>query len=348
MRWQGLCISLAICVSLAACSAASPIAPQLSSKGVATAEREALLGTFSGHLYVADNYGVERFPITNGIPATRPDLRYAGVTPPIALDSTNHLYATSGFNIIVYLPGSTRVARTLHVVSPSNVGIIEEIAIIGLVKSLVIDRAGHLFVGLGVRFCRAGSVGCSGPWFAKGVFVYAPNASGSPKPGFTFARQCESGFGGYFQAFHDFGGLALDTLGDLIVATSTCQNGVYTIGPPLGQGFVLRIVTGAAVQNPNGVALDSSGVLYVNNPNGNHSFIAAFPVIANGNIVPRVISIVGEKSFGHGIAAAAGRLFVPDPLNNAVYEISSLGSGAHTPVILHIDSGSPTDVKFGP
>lgn len=344
--------SWALFALLCACSggfsppSANPISPsqqQLSEEVATTAS------ILSGHLYVADAAGVQRFPIVNGVPRTTPDLTYTGVTAPIALDSFNHLYATNGLTVNVYQPGSIRLVRTVHVVSPGSAGIDINIAILTGIRSLAVDAVGHLYVALGVRYCIAGSVGCSGPVFAKAAFSYAANAGGTPKPRFFVIVQC-LGAGSttcFSKTLADYGGFAVAANGDLLAASTLFGTRIYTIASPFLQPSTIRILSESALLHPNGLAIDTSGELYVDNPNGSSSFVSAYPVTASGTPAPnRKILIAGATGFGRGITTGASRLFVPDASGFA-YEVSSLIGGTQKP-IFRFAVKSPSDVKLGP
>jgi len=329
---------------LVACRSASSVTPPFYSTQIVHIEPAALPSTLSGHLYVADHAGIQRFPIARGLLSSRADLLYPNVSTPIILDSTNHLYATSGMKIYVYVPGSTKVARTVTVPSTFSVGV-DEVTVFG-VKSLATDNVGRLYVAIGARFCHAGSVGCSGPYGGEFVLVYASNANANASPASII--QVSGCTGSEFHALLDASSLVVDQYRYVIVGTTVCTTAIYTIaGTFYTPETYLRTVTGSWLVKPNGIVL-ASGELYIDITNGPSSFVAAIPATANGSPVPREISVSGEKSFGRGIAIADGVLFTADPTANAVYAVSSLASGVQKPLILlHISAGSPTDVKVG-
>ncbi|MBV8636984.1 MAG: hypothetical protein JO322_02805 [Candidatus Eremiobacteraeota bacterium] len=284
----------------------------------------------TGHLYVANASQVQRFAISGGEPRSSPDLTYAGVSAPIALDASNDLYATRGLRIYVYPPGSTTPARSLHIARTT----------LGGVRSLAIDRQRHLYVNLIFR-------GIGPVVDTKAVLVYAANASGNAKPiNEIIYDRCSRSFSCILDD-NDEGGMAIDESGELLVASTINQNAVRTYASPATQSLLLRTLMGNGVLDPNGVAVDTSDELFVNNPNGTSSFVAVFPATASGSAFPlREISVFGAKSFGRGIATAAGRLFVTDPLANAVYEVPSLTGGQQTPTD-KLSVISPVDVKLG-
>ena len=295
--------------------------------------------SFSGHLYVADAAGVQRFPA--------PVLTYSAATSPIVVDGSNRLYAvnrTCYACITVYAPGAATPVRTLNIIVPP----ILLQARLGRVSALALDSTGHLYVGVTILYCRYNmTTGCTLSK-RKAALIYAPNASGSPVPRVVVPPNSCSPCSGVF--FNDVGGLALDSHGDLIIA-SVITHKIYTIASPLtAPAFAqpIRTISGSGVESPAGLAVDSSGVLYVDNPpNGLNNFIAAFPVTANGPVAPtRVISVAGALSFGYGIAVGGGHLYIPDVSGNSVDEVSSLIGGTQTPLKLSVSS--PGDVKLAP
>jgi hypothetical protein len=310
----------------------------------------------SGHLYVADAAGAQRFGITNGIPATTADLTYSGVYAPIALDSLHYLYAASSAGINVYSPGSTQLSRTIPITTLTCAGgyttryITSEAQVI----SMALDKNRYLFAGVSSAswVFHAASVG--GYWIHSSsiaVRMFAPGTS-SPFHSITEWSATNSVVSPPRCATPPhtaFDGLATDSSDELLLSNNRAsppvidsESGIETSSPKQ-----VRSITGTGVTNPNGLAVDAAGDLYVDNENGTSSFIAVYPVAANGEPAPiRKISVTGESSFGSGIDVASGRLFVPDPGGNAVYEISASASGAQTPTILHVTQ--PTDVKLGP
>jgi hypothetical protein len=112
-------------------------------------------------------------------------------------------------------------------------------------------------------------------------------------------------------------------------------------------------LTGSGIVFASGLALDSSDEMYVDNPTDSpynlaSSFIAAYPASASGSPPPdREITVQGAQ-FGFGIAVSPlNLLYVPDPVNNAVYELHSQRNGLQKPISV-LSVSSPYDVKLGP
>jgi hypothetical protein len=146
-------------------------------------------------------------------------------------------------------------------------------------------------------------------------------------------------------------GLAVDAPGELLASSNavifTSQDAVYAYASPTTGPRRIRTLTGSGISNPQGLAVDALNELYVENSGGTSSFVAAYPATANGNPRPdREITIVGQRSFGTGIATSAGVMFVPDPAANAVYELSATAGGNQTPIST-LSVPSPEDAKLG-
>lgn len=310
----------------------------------------------TGHLYVADAAGVQRFDVTNGMPAPTPDLSYSGVYAPIALDTLHYLYAASTSGVNVYLPGSTQLSRTIPIVTLTCGGgyttryITSEAQVI----SLTLDKNRYLFVGVSRSSYQFYPASVGGFWIRSSsiaIRMFAPGTSTSfhsitewsASNTVVSPPRCAT------PPHTAFDGLATDSSDELLLSNNRAapavidaETGIETTTPKQ-----IRSITGSGVINPNGLAVDPSGHLYVDNENGTSSFVSVYPVTTNGGPAPiQTISIKGAASFGSGIDVASGRLFVPDPLGNSVYEVSASASGAQTPLTLHVTQ--PTDVKFGP
>jgi hypothetical protein len=305
---------------------AGPIA---SMRSIAPAAGYSVRGTSlqaGGHLYIAGTLGsspyVERFKVANGIPKATPDRTYMGVGWPIAVDVQGNLYASALPNIEMFSPDSKKPARSLTV---------------GAATSLTVDDQGYLYVG-GWWGDEEGEY-----WY---VLVYAPGAQGNMRYSqYINIGSCLSqnacGTQGYA------GGLAIDVQGNLHVSSIGSSLGVLTFASPTTNPTPAGILTGAGITSPWGLAIGAHNELYVDNPNGPDSFVAAYPASANGTQAPdRTIAIAGAQTFGPGIAAQDGRLFVADTAGNAVYEVRAKKGGTQKPIAT-LSAPAPLDVKFG-
>ncbi len=353
-------IAILACAIAAGCggSGGLPPSPAYSSTGASVARELGFRNAAKDprHLYVADSNGVERFPISNGVPKSPPDLTYLGVGAPIAVGPSGDLYATSypqtyPARIAVFRKDSTRRTRTLNVSikgcnKPFKCGQ-------GPVSALLVDSQGHLFVGYQSTYCQrvqSGGVVCTTSFV---VFIYAPNARGHATRHKTIVVQNCGGFdagcGG------QDAGLALDSQGDLLVSLFHQEHGFYYryVYAYTLQGTKVRTLTGSGVVFPNGLATDASDELYVDNPVSSYNqygvaFVAAYPATANGSPPPDREIMVKNAQFGTGIAVSAlNLLYVPDPTNNVVYELHSDRNGSQKPIST-LSVSAPEDVKLGP
>lgn len=353
-------------VSLAACAGRSDFAgsstrfspgalggPKLGSNGVATIPR---------HLYVAGSNGgtVERFRMYDGVPTSPQDLSYAGVGAPIAVAPADHaLYATSSATISVFRNGSTIPERTLNISPPTSCPY-SPCSGSGP-TALLVDPLGYLYVALNDSSSTVSKFGriVRISWIVQ---IYAPGASGDAQPISSIdVGSCQHGR--IYACFGSVDGLALDSEGDLLASgfgvewigkkIITRTSAVYAYASPVSNPTLVRTLTGSGVVLASGLATDPSAEMYVDNPTtgdwySGPSFVAAYPETANGNPSPdREISVAGAQ-FGSGIAVSPRNLlYVPDPVNNAVYELHSDRNGTQVPISV-LPFASPVAVALGP
>jgi hypothetical protein len=129
----------------------------------------------ASHLYVAMLPNVYRYKVTNGVPASSPDLEITtgGFGGPLAVGDRGDLYAFSSLDdnyvIGVFAPGATTPKRTIGVNPACGI----------YPQSLAVDGAGDVFFSYYFFYVireRAGSGGC------QGILVYGPHASGNAAP----------------------------------------------------------------------------------------------------------------------------------------------------------------------
>ena len=344
-------IAVIIATMLTGCTGGHGLAPRMPTFSHAQSARPissyadrslALTQSVRGHLYVADAAGVQRFPIVNGVLAAKSDLAYPGVGAPIIIDPLSHdLYVSHCcFIVAEYASGSTNPVRTLNIP--------------GRITGLSVDPQGRLYVGIaaGLRCFRFGY--CE--FVTNEFLVYSRVASGNANPlqrvivSESGCIQCALPLYRYYIA------LALDKQEELVAsshapsASSGC-NGVCIYASPATASHLVSTLSGPHITtNPSALAVDTSNELYVgNDPSGSSQpFVSAFHRRTNGNwSFDRETAVVGMKSIGNGIATAAGRLFVPDPLANVVYEVYSTRAGQQNP-ISRLSVVSPEDVQLGP
>lgn len=309
----------------------------------------AIVAGLNGYLFVVGGAGIQRFSIANGIPG-KTSVTYAGVYAPIAVDPIAHVfYATNGLTITSFASGTTIPLRKLQVVPPPYTNA-QNLTL----TSLAVDAQHRLYVGYAwAGVCR---VMCGPTVALRGVLVYAPGASGSP----NFIQDFFVGVCTGYCPVYSKGSvvLAADSVGELIVLAhgkisggpAVQCNGVCVYTSPLSNPHLTQTIPQPANGVPVGLAVDASNNLYVDNASSSSSFVSAWRRSSSGKwLINHEISIAGAQSFGSGIAPAAGRLFVPDPAKNAVYDVSSLVSGEQIPVpSLTLSVSSPSGVRFDP
>lgn len=151
------------------------------------------------HLYVSvspksnPNYvSVDRFPLVNGIPQSKPDRVYPGHGQLIAISSDGTLYAadpaaSSSLTVYAFDRGASKPDRTIRVAFPR--GCVSTSSLLTQISALATDSQGNLFVGIftynqgfvrGLHTTPSAQPLVSIP--CNGVAIFAPDAKGQPKP----------------------------------------------------------------------------------------------------------------------------------------------------------------------
>jgi hypothetical protein len=211
------------------------------------------------------------------------------------------------------------------------------------VAALAVDAQGYLYVGYNYfyetwsKYCRP----CKN-WVAL-VWAFAPGASGNATPAEQWTVECCS-IPSYV------GGLVLDGAGDLLVSVNGKLNNncVETFATPATSPKLIRTLTGSGIVAPYGLAVDGNELYVVNSYGASQGwFVSAYPFDANGSRDPdREIQVAGQMSIGVGIAVGAGRLFVPDPKANSVYELDATKGGTQQPLAM-LNVPTAIEVKLG-
>jgi hypothetical protein len=298
----------------------------------------------TGHLFVAIGngkpgtpYEVGRFPLYNGIPASKPDRLYPGRYTVLAAGNDGTLYAVGKRGIYVLPPGLAQPARVIDFPS-----LVRQCTYPAQIDAIAVDSAGYVFVAYTTYFSgvrqRDGSRYDAAPdakFPCLGVVVFAPGANGHAKPvqaiplGGTYLQGVTvDGSDNLFVANDAFdrvmefvtpvtdpdlsayqhvsmsypNALATDDAGNLFVLDGSLlkKNGVLVYPPGAGSGTPpsSAIVFQSKYSYVNSIAV--RGQLLYASDFGYRSTIDVYPSLANGNVAP--IASIPEPYVG-GIAA---------------------------------------------
>ena len=294
----------------------------------------------AGHLYVGNVPDgrqftkVVRYPLTNGIPAKRPDMTYPGAQGPIWVDGTNHLYALvmSKFGFLnavaEYAPNSTKRIRSIDLVSPrydaySSVTF----------RGLTVDGMGNLYVATREDAYSPPALHC-----AWQISVYGPTQRGYSTP-----LQCLPSAAPF--------SLAADPSGSLYVAASRiADDSVFVIANAATNPGLIRTLHGPAVHAPIATALDPDGMLYVmgvSEADPKVSYVAVFRHDANGRVTPLRTIFSRNGPWTGGIAVDGAHLYVA--AGSAVHVYNKLANGHPEPLAtLSFDVSSVNFIALGP
>jgi sugar lactone lactonase YvrE len=256
----------------------------------------------------------------------------------IALDSSGNLYVEGvvsgvGNSVNVYPAGSNGN------VSPAAI-IVGADTELDLPIGIALDSGGNIYV----------SNGFGGPTQRGSVTVYRAGSSGDAVP-INVITSNDTGI-------HDASSIAVDSSGNIYVANDFAFGvggidiypaGSYAAGPPIAT------ITGdnTELSDPFGVALDSSGNIYVLNRGDNaiDNAITVYPAGSNGDVTPSATFTIDQsgESFPTGMAVGgSGAVYIANqgglicnrrschqasPDNVAVYGAGSDGSAKPIAVI---------------
>ena len=341
----------------------------------------AAAGTKDTTIFVANLFNVAAYPA-----ASKGDVAPIAVTTDmvspsgIATDATGRIYVTNG------------LANTVTVYAANANGNLPPIAVIGgsttklaNPTAIALDAGGKIYVLNSTEFPKgATTVYSNSAQFPTGnITVYPPLANGAG----ILNEAPVATIGGSKTLLDDPAGVAVDSDGNLYVANAqgnpfaakkNVEKGSVTVYRAGSNGNVAPIATisggRTGLSYPLGIALDSSGNIYVTNTyTGNtrgsppNSSITVYPAGSNGNAAPIAVIAGGNTGLDYpqGIALdSSGKLYVVGFVSGVgtsvnVYPAGSNGNvspaanivGADTeldlPIGIALDSGGNIYVSNG-
>jgi len=256
----------------------------------------------------------------------------------IALDSSRNLYAVGyvngvGYGVNVYPAGSNGNVSPSASIAGTDTGLNGP-------SGIALDSGGSLYV--------ANSYG--GPTGGGSVTVYPAGSSGDAVPTTTITSS--------FSGIDGASGIAVDSAGNIYVANQSGGPrglGIVTIYPAVSYGAGPPIATIAGdntgLLNPFGVAVDSSGSIFVLN-NGNA--ITVYPAGSSGDVTPKAtFNIDGSgKNSPTGMAVDAhGDVYVANRSSVGCNQRSCYQTGADSIATYRAGShgnAEPSAVIVGP
>ncbi len=267
----------------------------------------------NGNIYVA-NYDASTVTVypagSNGNVAPSETIDSPGVTG-LALDARGNIYVTSGGDALsVYPPGSNGNVAPSATIAGSNTGLNDA-------WDLAVDATGNTYVANGnaVTVYPPGSNGNVAPSatigsntvlsnpggialdFYANIYISNRNNTVTVYPAGSNANAAPSStVGGAKTGLNFPTGIALDASGNIYVANDGSENGgadAITVYPAGSNGNVVPSATidgsKTGLDFPAGIALDSSGNIYVANDgseDGGTDTVTVYPAGSNGNVAP--------------------------------------------------------------
>jgi len=341
----------------------------------------AAAGTKDTTIFVANRSNVTAYPA-----ASKSDVAPIAVTTDmvspsgIATDATGRIYVTNGLTntVTVYAANANGNVPAIAVIGGSN-------TLLANPTAIAVDAGGMIYVLNSAEFPKgATTVYSNSAEFPTGnITVYPPLATGTG----ILNEAPVATIGGSKTLIDDPAGVAVDSDGNLYVANAqgnpfaakkNVEKGRVTVYRAGSDGNVAPIATisgsKTGLSYPLGIALDSSGNIYVTNTyTGNtkgsppNSSITVYAAGSNGNAAPIAVIAGGNTGLDYpqGIALdSSGNLYVEGFVNGVgssvnVYPARSNGNvspaatiaGADTeldlPIGIALDSGGNIYVSNG-
>jgi NHL repeat/Beta-propeller repeat len=246
----------------------------------------------NGNIYVGGGK-IKVYPAgSNGDAAPSAIINGTGQARGVALDSMGNVYVSNSFgnaspkSITVYPAGGNGSVAPLATISGSNTGLT-------LPEGIALDSSANIYV-----------VNCPDT-AAYSVTVYAAGSNGNVAPSATIAG-ANTGLSCPL-------GIALDSSANIYIANLTGGLGKFgsvTVYPAGSNGNVTPSATivgstNTELSEPNGIAVDSLGNIYVSNHGA--SSILVYPAGSNGDVAP-IVNIGGPDT---KIAGPVGIAVIP-------------------------------------
>jgi hypothetical protein len=328
----GLCTVIVACGPRGAGSFSGAAFRTSSSPGAGT--RAPIQSSFvAGHLYVsAADYSLQtapvmRYPLSNGVPASKPDLLYPSLLlPTFAVGADGTLYGlelTGGsepYAIVVFQPNSNKPARRIV---PPQPYLTNYPAITG--------RGGYTYVGFSNTSAspRARRVTAGSPptlCTFNGILVYGPNARGHDAWTTCFATT--------YATNENVLWMSLDVHGNLYVPT--LPDGIDVYAHPTTNPALIRSMTGGSFHGTYSVADDGQGDVYVLGTvrplhGAWHSYVATYQDTASGKVKAlRTVRYPTNQVWQGNVAVDDRYLYVGGYQEVLVYD--KLASGPQLPL----------------
>lgn len=265
----------------------------------------------------------------------------AGLCEPsgVAIDSEGRIYIASTdsdstvSSVQVYAAGSSGVVTSIATIRGSNTNLFSA-------QGIALDKNENIWISGYDSLTQLGT-----------ITSYPAGSNGNVTPTVTISGSST----GLNLAY----ALGLDNAGNLYVANYTGslgEAGSVAIFAPASDGDVAPtavIVSDAALNGPTGIALDSSGNVYVANSAGGPNQLGSVTVYPSGsdaNVAPAVIISGPDTGLDtpNGIAVgASGKIYVSNLGNNSITVYSPGSNGDQPPTATIIGSNTMLDDPRG-